>query len=278
MWEKYKKFFGILHDSKKTEKPHNNTVEMPTETKIDESLQNEKSIYPKESYKLAEDSLKNLNLKIQLGDEFFYQSLPLCVIDAVYSLNQKYTATQNVVQRFCERFKLQTFRDPREKLPAIDRQFSINDLLTVYKEYSFQEMAEDIYKNRRPTSPRGGILRSEAIYHFSKVLQKYRINYLQDVAKIIADSSFERDILTIPGQGSGVSLRYFYMLAGSDDYLKPDVWIIRYVEEMIIRKVTIEECENLLKCTADILKEKFPLLTPRQLDYAIWVWQHERDR
>jgi hypothetical protein len=45
--------------------------------------------------------IKNLDLEnAKLGNEYFYQSLPLCVIDAVFSIGIKYQTTQAVVQRY----------------------------------------------------------------------------------------------------------------------------------------------------------------------------------
>ena len=43
---------------------------------------------------------------LQLDQAYFYQSLPLCVIDAVYSIGVRYSATEATVGRFCEHFKL----------------------------------------------------------------------------------------------------------------------------------------------------------------------------
>ena len=41
---------------------------------------------------------------LQLDQAYFYQSLPLCVIDAVYSIGVRYSSTEATVQRFCEHF------------------------------------------------------------------------------------------------------------------------------------------------------------------------------
>src|SRR5205085_11775930 len=37
-----------------------------------------------------------------LDAEYHYQSLPLCVIDAVFSIGVKYSGTRRVVARYCE--------------------------------------------------------------------------------------------------------------------------------------------------------------------------------
>mgnify|MGYP003466554474 CR=1 FL=1 len=38
---------------------------------------------------------------VELGDEYFYASLPLCVIDAVYSIGVRYGSVRNVIRRYC---------------------------------------------------------------------------------------------------------------------------------------------------------------------------------
>ena len=39
---------------------------------------------------------------LRLGVEFYYCSLPLCVIDAVFSIQTRYTIVQGTVRRWCE--------------------------------------------------------------------------------------------------------------------------------------------------------------------------------
>jgi predicted ATPase len=70
---------------------------------------------------------------------------------------------------------------------------------------TFQEMAEKVYQNKQRTSTSNGFLKAEAAYHFARVVQKFDVEYLQDVNKILGDEKFETDIARIPGQGSGDS-------------------------------------------------------------------------
>jgi hypothetical protein len=37
---------------------------------------------------------------VNLDDAYYYQSLPSCVIDAVFSIGVRYTSTENTVRRF----------------------------------------------------------------------------------------------------------------------------------------------------------------------------------
>lgn len=45
-----------------------------------------------------------------LPDEYFYQSLPLCVIDAVWSIGVRYAGVRRVVDRYCEHSGLPRLR------------------------------------------------------------------------------------------------------------------------------------------------------------------------
>ena len=61
--------------------------------------------------KIADHCKRVLDLaNAKLSEEFFYNSLALCVIDAVFSLGISYTATRNVVKNFCSKLKIKMFR------------------------------------------------------------------------------------------------------------------------------------------------------------------------
>ena len=86
----------------------------------------------------------------------------------------------------------------------------------------------------------------------------------------------ERAVRAIPGQGSGVSLRYFWMLAGSDDFVKPDRMVLRFLQAALGRPVPVAEAQRLLSDAAEQLKAKYAHLTPRLLDYAVWQYQRQQ--
>ncbi len=73
------------------------------------SIMNEEEIK-----KLSEYCDRVLDLKnARLGDEYFYQSLPLCIIDAVFSIGVKYEGTRRTVIRYCDYFNLQRIREDK---------------------------------------------------------------------------------------------------------------------------------------------------------------------
>lgn len=211
------------------------------------------------------------NAKLDIG--YYYSSLPLCIIDAVFSIGINYTATRNVVERFSKYHKLETFRTFGSNFPDIDRQFSINSFIDFYRKNDIEYITNNIYKNKCRTSTKNGILKSEAILEFAKILQNYKINNFQDLSKAINNKNFEQDIKCIKGQGSGKSLSYFFMLAGDANLIKVDRMIDRFVTECIDKKISTTETIQLFSNVIKILKNDYPHLTLRELDHEIWKYQ-----
>lgn len=60
------------------------------------------------------------------------------------------------------------------------------------------------------------------------------------------------------------------MLASDDNLIKPDRMIIRFLEQAIQRKVSLEEAMLLLQKTSKLLQIKYHNMNPRLLNYQIW--------
>ena len=217
---------------------------------------------------------KHLELNTSANsDDYGYPILPLCVIDAVFSIGVTYTSTENVVNRFCAYFKIpNTFENPPL---SPDKTLSISEFIDLYDKNGISVMTEKVFQNRNRTSPRGGILKSEAVYLFSQALKSFNVDYLNDMDKVVGNPKFESAIKKIPGQASGISLRYFYMLAGDKNYIKPDRMIMRFIEHVIGKKPSIEEATNLIIETCSLFNQAHPKLSPRKLDNLIWNYQRE---
>jgi hypothetical protein len=211
-----------------------------------------------------------------LGEEYYYSSLTLCVIDAVYSIGVTYGSTRNTVDKYCRYFGMAKLRSDKSMIPTIENQESMSQLSEKFRKYGITGFTEDIFNNRQRTSTKNGILKSEAVYDFSQALRSFNVDYLQDVEKIISNKSFEKEIRSIPGQKSGISLKYFFMLAGSEELVKPDRMISRFVEESTGKKFSSADCQNILVETAGKLKETYPNITPRLLDHQIWSYQRAK--
>jgi hypothetical protein len=212
-----------------------------------------------------------------LPDEYFYQSLPLCVIDAVWSLGVRYAGVQRVVTRYCEHSRLPKIRVDRRSLPLQSEQETIAAFCAKLEQIGPEAAAAEVFGNRQRTSARSGVLKAEAVYRFALALGTHGLDCLQDVPAAAANPHLEAIIRSIPGQGSGISLYYFWMLAGSDDFIKPDRMIRRFLESIIARPVSPSEAQHLVRGAAERLRLLHPHLTPRLLDYEIWRYQRERD-
>ncbi len=209
-----------------------------------------------------------------LPDEYFYQSVPLCIIDAVFSIGVRYTSVQNVVSRFCE-FTGQTKTRNCSLIPNVNDQYSVEEFCMMQEQDDPDLMAESVYKSRHRTSPKNGILKAQATHEFAKCLKKYGVNCFQDLHKVIDDVNFSNEIKQIKGQTSGISLQYFWMLAGSESLIKPDRMIIRFISDSLSREIRIEEALPLLQQVSVKLQTEYPRITPRLLDYKIWEYQRE---
>lgn len=203
----------------------------------------------------------------ELPSVYYYKHLPICVIDSVFSIGVKYEIVENTINRFCEYYKIDKFSNSEE--------LTTSDFLKLMKESSIKELTENIYQNRQRTSTRSGILKSEAIILFLEVLQKFKIEKLSDVGKIITSEQFEIEIKKIPGQNSGISLTYFFMLAGSDELIKPDRMIVRFLENISGEKVSLNDCQLILFEVTNELKKCGFKITPKKLDNLIWNYQRD---
>ena len=61
---------------------------------------------------------------IELGEEYGYASLPLCVIDAVFSIGVRYTSTENTVARFCNFFGVHKSTELPERTVIYNSRFT----------------------------------------------------------------------------------------------------------------------------------------------------------
>ena len=225
---------------------------------------------------LAQIILNKIDLEnFKLSDSYFYNSLPLCVIDSIYSIGVKYESVKNVISNFCEYENITKYRPSRSLIPDVDSQYKVNDFLKNFNNYSYTSLAKEVFKNNQRTSTRNGILKSQAVVEFLNVLAKFKINTFKDLDK--ANQNFENEIIKIKGQKSGISLKYFYMLSGSNELIKPDRMIIRFLEENLARKISISESSTIIVKTCNVLKNQFEIeITPRELDNAIWSYQRNR--
>lgn len=230
-----------------------------------------------EAQKVADFCSEHLRLEgARLANAYFYQSLPLCVIDAVYSISVRYEGVQNVVKRYCDYFGLREIRQSRDRLPLPSEQQPLTALIEAMEKLGIEKFTRDVFKNSQRTSSRSGILKSEAVLRFAIVLHEHGIRFLEDVPAIILNTGLDSQLRQIPGQSSGISIGYFFMLAGNESLIKPDRHILSFLQRCLNRVTSPVEAQWLLSATCNILRGEHRSLTPRLLDYLIWNYERGR--
>ncbi|MEJ7671395.1 MAG: hypothetical protein WKF59_01410 [Chitinophagaceae bacterium] len=188
--------------------------------------------------KVTKFCVDHLNLKtIELGNEYYYASMPLCVVDSVFSIGVNYKGVTNTVRRLCEYYSISYLRKDNLTVLKIEEQLSTTHFLNWFNNKTPEALAAEVYKNKQRTSTNNGILKAEAVIRFLIVLKNFSAEYFQDIPGLINNKEFESCIKEIPGQRSGISLKYFFMLAGTDDIIKPDRMIIRFLQDATGQKV-----------------------------------------
>lgn len=211
-----------------------------------------------------------------LGPEYSYHSLPLCVIDAVFSIGVRYRNVQNVVESWCI---AQIPNWPKySTMPGA--RHTLTDLIRVTNGYDGVDLAQRFFGgNRQRTSSRSGILKADAVVRFAKALQEAGVDDFPDIREAARAERASQAVRSIPGQGSGLSFDYLLMLAGDDSYVKPDRMLCRFVAEAsgqpdispnTARDAVVAACRDLAR--------EFPSLTPRLLDHLIWSYQRAQPR
>jgi hypothetical protein len=203
-----------------------------------------------------------------------YSSVPLCVIDAVFSIGVRYESTERTVTEFCDRFGWQ--RDGRGR----EKEHSITEFVRIMRPYEnrWEDMACDVFRNRQRTSSRSGILKAEATYRFAKVLQEFGIENFEDVLRSGLRDDLRRASKVIPGQGSGLSYAYFLILAGNENGVKADRMVTRFIADALgKRSVDSEMAEELVRNASAALRNEFPRLVPSSLDNKIWKYQRAKE-
>lgn len=197
----------------------------------------------------------------------FYKSLPLCILDAVYSIGVKYSSTAKVTERYIEYYDL----DISRSFSGANEHTIKNFLKNIENAGGAKAFAEEVVHNRQRTSSISGILKAEACEMVARVCEKHGIDTLADFNNYGKKDELDKDILAVHGQSSGVMLKYLRMLAGNNNLIKPDRMVKRFVAGFSSTITSDEELQELVsRAATEILNLKHPNMTPRLLDYLIW--------
>ena len=213
----------------------------------------------------------------------YWASLPLCIIDSVWSIRSKYEKTVcPLVDRFCESNTppwdgTNHFSPPADGTPTV-REF----VKIIEQRLGKGDTYETLFGNRQRTSSRSGILKADAVHRFANALLAAGINQPSDLRDGAKLAKAETLVTDIPGQGTGITFTYFLMLMGEARFVKSDTHIRRFVSDALgipwSNLVSATRAAKLLSEAARRFATNSPGLTPAKLDYAIWADQKLRTR
>lgn len=212
-----------------------------------------------------------------LGDEYYYHSLPLAVIDAVFSAQALYPSVQNVVQRYCSKYELPIFRSPRELLPPAENQETVSDLILKMKQEGIAYFIENVFVNHSVTS---GRKKAEIVLELLETFEKLQIQTFQDIQRWLNQPAQQQKLINVITSIHGIgeaTYRYLLMLSGDEQMVKPDTMILRFIKSAIDESVNEAEAVSLIQAVSQQLLPQYPRLNPRLLDYIIWSWQREQE-
>ena len=213
--------------------------------------------------KYCEDNLTLKNAEDICED--LYHNLPLCIMDAVYSMGVRYTSARNVTERYKKYGEAES-----------SESHTVTDFIeNVKKEGGCEAFAYNVVKNLQRTATRNGILKSESCCLVAQVLKARGIETISDFMSYCDKAELDKAICSTKSQSSGIMLKYLYMLAGDENMVKPDRMIRRFVKNAGFSKIEDEDIVELFRGTVSELKGSYPDLTPRALDSAIWLYQRK---
>ena len=200
----------------------------------------------------------NLNNDIS----YHYNSLPICIIDCIYSLRAKYYATTSpIVQRYAVQYMNGDIYNPSD---------TISQFLAHIDELGGPlEFANQVLCNHQQLGGKNHIPKEVVCYQLAQYLKYLHIETLEDFQNFESQELLEVVIRSVKGLGDA-GVNYLFMLAGDSERCKPDVHIHRCIKDACGSNISNEECQILFTDAVQLLHHKYPSLTVRNLDNIIW--------
>lgn len=227
---------------------------------------------------------QNLDLDAQDNFNQHFSNISLCAVNAIFSIGVRYEGVLNVLNNFSQFLEID--RDYAEvgEFPAAENQLSTNEILRRLANMTIDQLTDDVFNNRTRTSTRNGILKAEASLNALTILNNYKLNYYHDIHNLYLQdnneqkNAFERDFLAIHGQKSGVSLKYFLMLTGNRNMVKPDRMLKRFISNAVNQNyndITDDDVNHLIYYAVNTINvvNRNNNMYPRRLDSIIWNYQ-----
>lgn len=266
---------GHEHETKRPDDP-SSTTDHPSTHSLVARKENAKIMKP-DALKLAEYARNILQLKTaSLSPAYYYQSMPICIVDAVFSIGVRYEQVEGVVSRLSQAVGWKTFRDYGSPTPPLNEQKTVSEFLELLKGYS--SAMETLFKNRCFANPGASkasrIRKADLVRMFAETLKANQVESFKDLGPCADLKGLEQCLLRLPALKTGVAVRYFWMLAGDENEVKPDRMIHRFITGALGRVASNAEAVKLIREACVALNHDYPKLNPRILDHEIW--KHQR--
>ena len=200
---------------------------------------------------------------VELPDEFFPAHLSVALIDSVFRSRGRHDdSVVSATRRYCNRFKVPRTRADRWQPPPAEEQEALATLIRRYGEFGADWMTDEVFRNGTPLQATA--TNSESVLQAARALQRNGINLLQNMRTRFC-GRIERELRLSAGLGE-TTIRMLLMYTGSDDFVRGDSHIRRFVADATGRKrISRAEAERLVRWSAHEL-----IVSPRYLDYEIW--------
>lgn len=198
--------------------------------------------------------------------EYGYANLPLCLVDAVFSLREPYSQVRCTVVRF-GRYWDANFGPPRAGSPEL----MLSTFTTVVEVLPAEQLARDMFQDAHKAPGCRELFKAAVVVDLAQRLCSAGIETREDVLMEEHQTALHEAVTNTRGIGP-VGLRYLRMLCGDEDEAKPDVWILRFLQEDVLtRHVSEDEAVGLLRAATEIIRADVPWLTLRAVDHAVWL-------
>lgn len=212
--------------------------------------------------KFVEYCKKNYSGELGVADErsYCYKSLPICIVDCVYSLRARYNSvTVPIVERYADAFLDgdKTSTNDEDNLTSFIKKLTTPNL---------ESFAKNIAKNHQIL---GHVPKEKVCLDIAEALRNLGIETFEDFQSYPSKEKLADTIKSVKGMGNA-GVNYLFMLTGDDNKSKPDVHIHHCIAEACGEDVSDKECQEIIEEASGILRHDFPNLTVRKLDGVIW--------
>lgn len=190
----------------------------------------------------------------------YYHSLPICILDDIFSLQAKYeTMTLPTVKRFANHFL---------NGDIYAGGYLTDNFIADLEKEGLSNVMNNILNNRQVV---GGRRKIEVCYDVAKKLQKLKIQTMEDFAAFEDEEYLTFCLRSVKGVGDA-AIDYLFMMAGDSNRVKPDIHIHHCIKDATGHDVSNEECQRLFREVSEAIKDQYPFATPRFLDGLVWTY------